>query len=58
MGLGGWYVVTTESWPKGSLSTLPSNFMKADRPHLGSLQPESQVGQDKRVGQEARDVSV
>lgn len=50
MGLGGWYVVTTESWPKGSLSTLPSNFMKADRPHLGSLQPESQVGQDKRVG--------
>lgn len=56
MGLGGWCVVTTGSWPKGSLSTFPSNSRKADRPQPGSLQrkPESWVGQSEREGPEAR----
>lgn len=58
MGLGGWCVVTTGSWPKGSLSTLPSNSGKADRPQAGSLQrkPELWVGQGEREGPEARGV--
>lgn len=61
MMLGGWCVVTTGSWPKGSLSTLlPSTSWRADCPESGSLQwkPESQVGQGKREGQEARGVRV